>query len=291
MFELRVPISALQADELESHFCDEGPGPWYLHHNEKTGVHQLRGYFDHELEARQAWKDLALPEASWPESSEWLELRDLDWQEAYKEHFRPWQCGPLHWVPVWMKEGYALPDAAVAVYVDPGAAFGTGNHETTRLCARRLLEFRESRGAAFGRAHVIDAGCGSGILAISAYRLGAGSIEGFDNDPESVRISVENARLASVPGDFLWGSLADQLRPASGDLVLANIISDVLLKNAEALVKAPRAEGWLVLSGILSAEIDQVRVRFEELARRLRPRYVSSTTSEGEWADLVLRFD
>src|SRR5262249_19203508 len=124
-------------------------------------------------------------------------LADADWRESYKAHFKPWQFGRLHWVPVWERETFKLPPGGAVLWLDPGLAFGTGNHETTRLCVERLVALAEERGTA-GR--VIDAGCGSGILALSAALLGYRDVVGFDNDPEAVRVSEENAALNGLAG-------------------------------------------------------------------------------------------
>src|SRR5690606_20866337 len=95
-------------------------------------------------------------------------LGDADWRDSYKEHFKAWQFGRLHWVPVWQRESFTLPEGDAVLWLDPGLAFGTGNHETTRLCVERLVTLTEERGPV-GR--VVDAGCGSGILALSAALL------------------------------------------------------------------------------------------------------------------------
>ena len=121
---------------------------------------------------------------------------DADWRESYKAHFHAWQFGRLHWVPVWQRDTFQLPAGDAVLWLDPGLAFGTGNHETTRLCIERLVAIEQAlpaRGWRRETARVIDAGCGSGILALSAALLGFKHVIGFDNDPEAVRVSGENA--------------------------------------------------------------------------------------------------
>jgi ribosomal protein L11 methyltransferase len=125
------------------------------------------------------------------------ELQNADWRDSYKAHFRSWQFGTLHWVPVWERETFRLPPSHSVLWLDPGLAFGTGNHETTRLCVERLVAWSEEHGVS-GR--VIDAGCGSGILALSAALLGFKDVTGFDDDPEAVRVSEENASLNGLSG-------------------------------------------------------------------------------------------
>jgi ribosomal protein L11 methyltransferase len=172
-------------------------------------------------------------------------------------------------------------------------AFGTGNHETTRLCVRRLLDARDEWGGAVAEKRVIDAGCGSGILAISARKLGFEDIFAFDNDPESVRISRDNEILCGIKGsiDFKWADLNDGLKGTPGDLVLANILADILIDHAHILCGAVRPGGRLVLSGILARELDGVHAAFAaDIAKRTGIAPARDARVDGEWGDLCYRF-
>lgn len=290
MIELRLPIDAETADRLEAYFCDDYQQHWMLHENWKTGEHQLRGFFGSREEVDTEWDRLR---TAFPELDGEPELRDLadqDWKEAYKLHFKPWCERGLHWVPVWEKDHYQLPPGEQIVYLDPGMAFGTGNHETTRLCVRRLLDARDDWGDGVERKRVIDAGCGSGILAISACKLGFGDIFGFDNDPDSVRISLDNARLCEVAGgiEFQWADLQEGLRGRSADLLMANILSPILCDHAEMLVAAVPPGGRLVLSGILQREHGEVHETFAGTIQRIwQIDAPLQTRQDGDWADLL----
>jgi ribosomal protein L11 methyltransferase len=134
---------------------------------------------------------------------------------------------------------------------------------------------------------VLDAGCGSGILALSAARLGFGEVEGFDNDPEAVRVSRENAALNHLDGRvrFFTADLVAGLAGREVDLLLANIQADVLIAYAGDLVGAVAPGGTLVLSGILAAEAAQVRAAFGGRV----PDWNVDGRNLGEWSDLVLR--
>ena len=212
-------------------------------------------------------------------------LGDADWRDSYKAHFHAWQFGRLHWVPNWEREKFSLPAGDAVLWLDPGLAFGTGNHETTRLCVERLVTLAEERGTG-GR--VIDAGCGSGILALSAALLGFRSVSGFDNDPEAVQVSEENAALNGLTGrvrfhvgDLTTGLAGEESRV---DILLANIQADVLIRFARELVAAVAPGGTLVLSGILAGENSQVRETFEALT----PKWTFNARVMGEWSDVVL---
>jgi ribosomal protein L11 methyltransferase len=169
------------------------------------------------------------------------------------------------------------------LWLDPGMAFGTGNHETTRLVVERMVGIAARTGA---QGRVIDAGCGSGILALSAVLLGYGNVAAFDNDAEAVRVSEENAELNGLSGrvEFYVGDLISGLAGRQAELVLANIQADVLMRFANELCAAVAAGGSLVLSGILSQELERVRTTFVALV----PAWEIETRILGEWSDLTL---
>jgi ribosomal protein L11 methyltransferase len=210
-------------------------------------------------------------------------LEPAEWQESYKAHFQPWHFGRLHWVPVWQRDSYPVPAGDAVLWLDPGLAFGTGNHETTRLCVERLVLLAEER-KAVGR--VMDAGCGSGILALSAVLLGFGDVAGFDHDPEAIRVSEENAALNGLNGRvrFFVGDLPQGLAGPPADILLANIQADVLIRYARDLVHAVAPGGALVLSGILASENSSVRTKFEAHT----PNWTLNARTMGEWSDVQL---
>jgi ribosomal protein L11 methyltransferase len=165
-------------------------------------------------------------------------------------------------------------------------AFGTGNHETTRLCIERLVEFEAEIGE-FESIRVLDAGCGSGILALSAARLGIRDVMGFDNDPEAIRVSIENAALNDLSAcvRFMVADLLEGLGGGCADVVLANIQSDILLRHSSELLAVVAPGGMLAMSGILAAEIGIVRAAFTAAA----PSWAFDSRTLGEWCDACLR--
>jgi len=250
-----------------------------------SGRAWVTGYFATADAARAAWAEVAAGWApAWSLGAPLVAaLPDADWKESYKAHFQAWRFGPLHWVPVWERATFQLPAGEQVLWLDPGLAFGTGNHETTRLGGERLVAFAAERGAA-GR--VLDAGCGSGILALSAALLGFGRVAGFDHDPEAVRVSVENAAMNGLAGrvEFFPGDLVAGLAGREAELVLANIQADVLMRFAPGLLAAVAPGGQLVLSGILGQELAEVRAAFQALA----PDWRLASRELGEWSDLAL---
>lgn len=281
-----VPDSLV--DPLEEHFCEWLRSPWSLFQVRDREPFSLHGFFATAEEGYAAWHALRQLFPVLPADPALREVEAADWQNAYKAFLKPWNCEDLHWVPVWEKSQYVVPPGHTALYFDAGMAFGTGSHETTRLCAQRLLDYRRQFGLDDKR--VIDAGCGSGILAISAALLGAKDCFGFDRDPEAITVSKENLRTSDVRGSavhFQEAGLEEGLASAPADLVLANIQSDVLLIYAENFPDALKPNGWLVLSGILTRERDKVREGFTQVQSG-RLEWLDSREM-GEWCDLLFR--
>lgn len=287
MIELRIPVSRELADILEGFFCEAYQETWMLRENHLTGAQTLCGFFASPEAAEAGRMELAQQVVDLPEGGEQLVVEDQDWKEAYKLHFKSWSDRGLHWVPIWEKESYRLPEGDQIVYLDPGMAFGTGNHETTRLCVRRLLDAKAQWGADIGSKSVIDAGCGSGILAISARKLGFPSVYAFDNDPDAVSISQDNERLCDLEGqiEFVWADLVKGLQDRKADLIMANILAPILIDHARILVDALNSGGILILSGILGPQAEEVEAAFVAASSR---NFEVSSRTDGEWADVVL---
>ncbi|AOS45063.1 Ribosomal protein L11 methyltransferase [Lacunisphaera limnophila] len=283
-FKLEVTLGAVPA--IEELLGEQEEQHLMVLEDKPSGRAWLTGYFDAHEAALAGWKGFAeLLDLEWLVTEPVIqELADKDWKESYKEHFKAWKFDRLHWVPVWEKAAFRLPAGDAVLWLDPGMAFGTGNHETTRLVVERLVKLAAEKGTA-GR--VIDAGCGSGILALSAVKLGYGLVAAFDNDPLAVDVSRENAALNGLDGrvDFFVGDLVSGLAGRPAELLLANIQADVLIKFAPELLAAVAPGGVLVLSGILASESMQVREAFGALA----PAWGADARLMGEWSDLVLR--
>jgi ribosomal protein L11 methyltransferase len=288
VYELRVELALAAVPAIEELLAEAEEQRLMVLEDKLSGRAWLTGYYEVRADAQAAWKDFAPRlDRTWLAGEPAIsQLADKDWKESYKEHFKAWKFDRLNWVPVWERETFVLPAGEEVLWLDPGMAFGTGNHETTRLCCERLVRFAAERGNG-GR--VIDAGCGSGILALSAAKLGFQTVMAFDNDPLAVEVSRENAVLNGLAGrvDFYVGDLVTGLTGRQAELVLANIQADVLMKFARDLLGAVAPGGVLVLSGILAAESAQVRAVFEAAA----PGWVADSRVMGEWSDLrITRF-
>lgn len=174
-------------------------------------------------------------------------VNDTDWVRATQAQFPPTRISERLWiVPSW----HEPPDpTAIVIRLDPGVAFGTGTHPTTRLCLQWLDRHLETG------ASVLDYGCGSGILAIAAARLGAACVTGCDIDPQALQAARANSASNAIRADYTG---PDLLEAGTWDVVLANILSNPLMVLAPALLARVAAGGSLVLSGVLERQADDV---------------------------------
>ena len=180
------------------------------------------------------------------------EVAEQDWVRLTQSQFAPVEITPTFWiVPTWHEPPAA---ARQVIRLDPGLAFGTGTHPTTRMCLRWIA----TRGPGGAGARVLDYGCGSGILAIGAAKFGAGEIDAVDIDPAAVQSTELNAEANSVR---LRAGLPDAARGAY-DTVLANILATPLKVLAPLLCAHVRPGGALVLAGILERQADELKAAY-----------------------------
>jgi ribosomal protein L11 methyltransferase len=174
---------------------------------------------------------------------------DIDWVQKNREQFQPIRISDRIWiVPTWHS---APQPEAVNITLDPGAAFGTGSHPTTRMC----LQWLEANLVRADQSSVLDYGCGSGILAIAAMKLGAARAIGVDIDPQAVEAAFENARQNAVAVDL---STTECTLDAVADITVANILANPLKVLAPLLASHTRAGGSLVLAGILDHQAEDI---------------------------------
>lgn len=187
-----------------------------------------------------------------------------DWATAWKEFFHPFNLTPQVVIcPSW--ETYQAKVGEHVVILDPGMAFGTGQHDTTRFCAEFLCEVKD-QGKPY--ATVLDVGCGSGILSFIAKKMGAERVLGVDNDVAAVETSIENLErnpdLQNVAFAKTDGSLTDVVHQTY-DVVAANIIAEALCELKDTLVSFVKPGGFLILSGILPQRSEMVQDSFKGL--------------------------
>ena len=184
------------------------------------------------------------------------QIEEQDWVRATQAQFDPIRVTDHLWiVPSW----HEAPNAeAINIVLDPGLAFGTGSHPTTHLCLSWLAGLPN---AELAQANVLDYGCGSGILAIAAKKLGAGQVTGVDIDPQAVIASRDNASNNQVEAIFY--DSADYLHDTF-DIVVANILSSALMVLAPVIAKSCKNGGKVALSGILESQQEMLLARYSE---------------------------
>jgi ribosomal protein L11 methyltransferase len=216
------------------------------------------------------------PPIAWQSHS----IADAGWAELWKVHFKPLRVGRFIICPTWEEPGAGEED--LVIRIDPGQAFGTGHHETTRLCLEWLDHWDRNRANSIGS--LLDVGTGSGILAIAAGLLGFAEIVAVDIDPEAVAVAEENIALNRLTERvrLAQGSAVDV--PGRFDVVLANIQVAPLIELAPLLTAKLKPLGSLVLSGVLVEQEEQVRDAYAKQFLNLR-----RERAAGEWC--LLQFD
>lgn len=186
-------------------------------------------------------------------------MREEDWAEAWKEYYHPIKLGRVTVVPAW--QSYDAAEGERIIRMDPGMAFGTGTHETTRLVMMMMQDVIR------GGERVLDLGCGSGILSLCASKLGATFCAAYDIDPMAVRVAADNIREDGA--DNIVCGVSDLLRSVdtSGgkyDFVLANIVADVILRLLPDVGAYMADGGRMILSGIICPRAEEVRAAARE---------------------------
>lgn len=200
-------------------------------------------------------------------------LEDKDWVREWMDQFHPMQFGENLWiVPSWRE---APNPNAVNLNLDPGLAFGTGTHPTTAMCLQWL-----DQNPPAGKS-VIDYGCGSGILALAAKKLGATAVSGTDIDPQAIQASQENAKRNHESEQTMHFALVKDFDSEPVDLLIANILSGPLKELAAEFDRLTKSGGTLVLSGLLETQAAELRTHYKTFGFDLKDMQV-----DGDWARL-----
>ena len=203
---------------------------------------------------------------------------DEDWSTAWKKYYKPFHISHSVVIkPSW--EEYSCQKGEIIIEMDPGMAFGTGTHETTRLCSQLLEKYVKKNDT------VIDVGCGTGILSIIAVKLGAGHGTAIDIDEVAARVAKENCSINGVLDRITVkkGVLAD-IEPQKADIVVANIIADVVINISGIMPSYLKAGGILLTSGIIRERKDDVMKAYTNLGFEF-----ISLMEMGEWVAIVFK--
>ena len=253
--------------------------------DEESGSIRHTIYFQDRASAETALAFLRTESENWKEFGVVLsgfalsELKKENWAESWKIHFKPIRVSPRLLIrPTWEP---VVPEAGrIDIVLDPGMSFGTGQHATTKFCLASLDRITKDM-APDRPLNMLDAGSGSGILAIAAHLLGCRPVRAFDIDPDTVPVARENLEKNGLPADsvsFAVSALEEWPSGEQYDIVAANILSSALIAGREKLLSLTRPGGWLILAGILDREYGTVRSAFEELGCR-----EMASEAEKEW--------
>ena len=208
---------------------------------------------------------------------EFEKMYEEDWANNWKKYYKPSKVGEKIVVkPIW--EDYEQKDGELVVELDPGMAFGTGEHETTRMCIQALEKYVQKDSTVF------DVGCGSGILAIAAAKLGAKLAVGVDLDPVAVESAKENVGFNNIDNiEILHGNLIEVI-DGKADIVVANIIAEIICILTEDVSRVIKPNGYFITSGIIHDRVEMVTSKLEECGFE-----VVKVNKDGEWNCIIAR--
>ncbi len=266
LIERGSPGVVIKKNEIQAYFAHSEDDA-SIRNDVQRFLRGIHGLYPHTQDPRLRWKI----------------LKDRNWNSSWRRFFTPQKVGKSFWVrPPW-SAAPKFSDLKV-ITIEPGMAFGTGTHATTRGCMEFIEEAMQSLGAAPLRA--LDVGTGSGILAIALAKLGAEKVCAVDSDPVAVKTARKNIRCNSVQGKIRLQRARLSQIPNSFAVVVANLTAETILELANALSAKVADKGFLILSGILVPKANTVIHHFKLTGFRLVRR-----KQEKEWATLLLRRD
>ncbi|MCP5356884.1 MAG: 50S ribosomal protein L11 methyltransferase [Pseudomonadales bacterium] len=267
--QLTVSVNEETAALVEDQLCESGAVSVTLMDGEDQPVFQVdpgstpiwqktqvQGLFEHDADMDEVLRALRQHFPALADADIALEeVQDAEWERVCMQDFKPMRFGKRVWIcPSW--ESPPEPDA-VNILLDPGLAFGTGTHPTTALC----LEWLDEQD--LQDTLVIDYGCGSGILAIAAAKLGARRVIGVDNDPQAILASESNRELNGVSPEVMTVHLPGESHPQA-DVLVANILAGPLEELTPILSALVKPGGKLILSGVLSQQTQSLLRSYED---------------------------
>lgn len=206
-------------------------------------------------------------------------MSEENWEDSWKKYFKPIPLGKVTIVPAW--EDYSESDGEVVIRIDPGMAFGTGTHETTRLVMKIMQDI------VVGGEAVLDVGCGSGILSICASRLGAASCNAYDIDPVAVKVTRENAIISNctnISADVSDLLLGVERKTHGYNLCVANIVADIILRMLPDIGSYLAPHAPIILSGIVAERENDIKSAAKALGYS-----VERIERENDWVALMIK--
>lgn len=204
-------------------------------------------------------------------------VNEEDWENNWKKYYKPTKVGDSIVVkPIW--EEYEAKDGELIVEMDPGMAFGTGTHETTRMCVKALEKYVKAEDTVF------DIGTGSGILSIAASRLGSKHVVGVDLDPVAVDSATKNVGYNDISNiEILYGDLMEVVK-GKAEIVVANILAPIVMILCDGVKEFINAGGFFIASGILNTQEEMIKEKMESVGFK-----IEEVIADGEWVCIVAK--
>ena len=285
--EDKIPLSeedkkSMFIDILPELPPDDGVAYISCYVEESMDMKELKTYIEQELKDMSAYMNVGTGKITIGETE------DKDWLNNWKEFFHPFRLEDNIVIqPTWTEEFEAKKDDII-IHIDPGTAFGTGSHETTKLCIANLKKYIKDDGSS----EVLDAGCGSGILSIIAMKLGAKRVYGIDIDELAVKASVDNLKLNQIPesafeivkGDVIGDAEFAKSVAKIGqyDIVVANILADVIIPLSGVIRPFMKKDAVFITSGIIDMKEDAVKEALIQNGFK-----IIDISHMGEWVSIV----
>ncbi len=204
-------------------------------------------------------------------------IPDTNWNENFRKHFTAFRAaGNIVIKPSW--ENYKAEDRDIVLELDPGMAFGSGVHETTRMCLELIQKY------IVPEAKVLDVGCGSGILGIACAKLGAGKVLALDNDPVCVKVVRDNAAANNVEIETRQSDLLSGAGEGKYDIITANIVADIIIRLNANIAKYMEPKAVYIISGIIEDRLDEVKLSLENNGFS-----ILEVMSMGDWRAIAAR--
>ena len=254
----------IKKNELQAYFAHSQKDA-SIRNDVRRFLRAIRGLYPRARDARLGWKI----------------LKERNWNSSWRRFFTPQKVGKSFWImPPWTAAPKGLDRHVITI--EPGMAFGTGTHATTRGC----IEFIEKAADSFGGAEfdALDVGTGSGILAIALAKLGARTVWAVDNDPVAIKVARKNVRRNGVQSKVRLQAIGLNSPGHSFPIVVANLTAETILDLAPTLETKAAPRGFLILSGILTSKAKAIIHRFKSAGFS-----VAGRKGEKEWTTLLLR--
>lgn len=206
-----------------------------------------------------------------------IEVDDEEWKNNWKKYYQPFYISKhIRIIPIWEKEN--IKNSKYDVYLDPGMAFGTGTHETTRMCSRLLEKYLTPQ------MNVIDVGCGSGILSIISKKLAAKEVVAIDIDKSAIKATKENALLNNIDDiKIIQGELKSYVNKNNADIIVANIVSDIIIALLDSFKDYLATNGKIICSGIIKPREEDVKKAILENGYS-----IEEIIYDNEWVAIVI---